>query len=388
MQLLAMQILIRLINIIQGWTLPVVPELDDLTISGLILGYGIEASSHKYGLFSDIVQSMEIVTGDGKLVRCSRTENKDLFYGLPWSYGSLGFLVSIELSIIPVKKYVHIHYTPFYNHRACLDFFEKEITKENPVEFIDLIFYSKDRAVAVHGDMVDEPLDKSKNINEIGWWYKPWFYKYVQSFLEKGKHDEYVPIRQYYHRYTRSLYWNGSLMVPFGNNVIFRYVLGWLMPPRVPFLKLTGGPLMRKQTQERFFIQDGLVPLEHMRECFEFLHDTVEVYPLWVVGHKLFNTDPKGFIHPKDTAKDYEMYVDLGAWFVPKKKGYNAQRDTRKFEQFLREHRGYQCLYAQIYQTRDEYEQMFNTTLYKQLRTKYHAEGFVDVYDKVQYTPL
>lgn len=35
----------------RGWTLPVVPELDDLTVGGLVSGYGIESSSHKYGWF-------------------------------------------------------------------------------------------------------------------------------------------------------------------------------------------------------------------------------------------------------------------------------------------------------------------------------------------------
>ena len=31
----------------QGWMLPVVPELDDLTIGGLVMGGGIETTSHK-----------------------------------------------------------------------------------------------------------------------------------------------------------------------------------------------------------------------------------------------------------------------------------------------------------------------------------------------------
>ena len=35
----------------KGWTRPVVPELDDLTIGGLVMGGGIESTSHKYGLF-------------------------------------------------------------------------------------------------------------------------------------------------------------------------------------------------------------------------------------------------------------------------------------------------------------------------------------------------
>ena len=34
-----------------GLTLPVVPELDTLTIGGLLMGGGIESTSHKHGLF-------------------------------------------------------------------------------------------------------------------------------------------------------------------------------------------------------------------------------------------------------------------------------------------------------------------------------------------------
>ena len=34
-----------------GWTIPILPELDDLTVGGLVMGTGIETSSHIYGLF-------------------------------------------------------------------------------------------------------------------------------------------------------------------------------------------------------------------------------------------------------------------------------------------------------------------------------------------------
>ena len=52
-----------------GWTLPVVPELDDLTIGGLVMGGGIESTSHKYGLFQYICRRFEMVLGDGRKVR-------------------------------------------------------------------------------------------------------------------------------------------------------------------------------------------------------------------------------------------------------------------------------------------------------------------------------
>ena len=39
---------------------------------GLIMGVGVETSSHKYGLFQHNCVSFEIVTADGSLLRCSK----------------------------------------------------------------------------------------------------------------------------------------------------------------------------------------------------------------------------------------------------------------------------------------------------------------------------
>ncbi|CAL5337269.1 unnamed protein product [Camellia sinensis] len=85
--------------------LAVVAELDDLTVGGLINGYGIEGSSHIYGLFADTVVAYEIVLADGQVVRATKdNEYCDLFYAIPWSQGTLGLLVSAEIKLIPIQK--------------------------------------------------------------------------------------------------------------------------------------------------------------------------------------------------------------------------------------------------------------------------------------------
>lgn len=89
-----------------GWTIPIVPELDDLTVGGLVMGTGVESSSHIYGLFQHICISYELILADGSLVKCSKKENSDLFYAVPWSYGTLGLLTAVEIKIIPATKYV------------------------------------------------------------------------------------------------------------------------------------------------------------------------------------------------------------------------------------------------------------------------------------------
>lgn len=89
-----------------GWTIAIVPELDDLTVGGLVMGTGVESSSHIYGLFQHICLSYELVLSDGSVVTCSRDDKPDLFYAVPWSYGTLGFLTAVEIKILPATKWV------------------------------------------------------------------------------------------------------------------------------------------------------------------------------------------------------------------------------------------------------------------------------------------
>lgn len=83
----------------KGWTLAVTPELDDLTVGGLIMGFGVETSSHRHGLFQHTVKALEIVLPDGTFKRTTADLNADLFYAVPWSHGTLGFLVAAEIEV-------------------------------------------------------------------------------------------------------------------------------------------------------------------------------------------------------------------------------------------------------------------------------------------------
>ena len=52
-------------------------------------------------------------------------ENADLFYSVPWSYGTLGFLVAVEMKIIPAKPYVKLRYTPVHTNSEIVSKFTK-----------------------------------------------------------------------------------------------------------------------------------------------------------------------------------------------------------------------------------------------------------------------
>ena len=102
-------------------------------------------------------------------------------------------------------------------------------------DFVETMIFDSTNAVITTGRYAsrEEATRKENVINEIGWWYKPWFYTHVATALKRGKFVEYVPAREYHHRHTRSLYWEGALIVPMGNHPLFRFLLGWLMPPKV-----------------------------------------------------------------------------------------------------------------------------------------------------------
>ncbi|KAL3894290.1 MAG: hypothetical protein SGCHY_005362, partial [Lobulomycetales sp.] len=383
----------------KGFTLPVVPELDDLTFGGLMNGYGIESSSHKYGLLNDFVVSAELVLGDASVVQCSATENPDLFRAVPWSHGSLGFLTSLTMKIIPCKPYVRLVYEPVYTlDNMCQRFGDLARGKVDPVTkereqcmFLEAVQYDYNNGVLTYGDFADHVGDDGE-LNSIGLWYKPWWYKHAEKYLHSGKKTvEYIPIRDYYHRHTRSIFWEMELILPMGNHPIFRYLLGWIMPPSISFLKGTQTEYVKRHYQDMHIAQDYLLPLEYLKESITVSHELYDIYPLWLCPHAVYKTEPQGAIRAPQSGTseaDMEMYVDLGIWYCPKAwtqgRNFDGRAATREFEAWLRQHRGYQATYAVTEQTAKEYYTMFDDTLYKQVREKYGAVGvFIGSYDKI-----
>lgn len=109
----------------------------------------------------------------------------------------------------------------------------------------------------------------------------------------------------------------------------------------------------------------------------------LQTYPLWLCPHRLFKTEYPTMLEPEpgyelnkqpgDT--DYaQMWCDVGIWGVPgpvlRKEVWDGAEATREMEQWLVANSSYQCLYAVIEQTEEEFWSMFNPTLYEQVRQK------------------
>jgi delta24-sterol reductase len=381
----------------KGLTLPLVPEMDDLTVGGLSMGVGIEGSSHKYGLFDDTVVAYEVVLADGRVVTASREENEDLFRALPWSYGTLGFLVSVTLRVVPCKPFVRLTSYPCHTHDDGVRLFSEKVTAAAPSDFVESLAYSITQSVVMTGDMVDaSEVDRSK-LNSIGWWFKPWFYKHVETALQSdAPRVEYIPLREYFHRHTKSIFWELEQMCPLGNHPVFRWLFGMIMPPKVSFLKLTQTQTLQEMYEKQHVIQDMLVPLSEMSSTLRVFHQHYNLYPLWICPHRHY--DKEGYflrrpLNPEfEDARHgrYEMYVDLGAYGIPRKvldkQPFDIVHENRAVEDFVHSVHGFQMLYADTYRTREEFRAMFDHSHLDAMRERYGgaAAAFPEVFEKVR----
>lgn len=74
----------------------------DVGVVGYTLGGGMGWLARKYGMAADSVNFFDLVTADGQMVRASRTENADLFWGLRGGGGNFGIVVGMEMRLYPV----------------------------------------------------------------------------------------------------------------------------------------------------------------------------------------------------------------------------------------------------------------------------------------------
>ncbi len=379
-----------------GFMLAVTLEVEDATVGGLAMAVGMTTHSHKVGLYQETVVAYEVVCGDGRVVNATAEENTDLFRALPWSHGTLGFLVALELKIIPIQSHIRLRYEPVRSQAEyCERIRELSMGEERP-DFVEATIFSKEEAVVMWGDFAtpNGPSERAR-INPVNRWYKPWFFKHVESYLAGEGGEEFIPLRHYLHRHDRAIFWTLQDMIPFGNHPVFRVLFGWMCPPRIQFLKLTTTPGIRELTFTKQVFQDIVLPLTTLERAIELSEHLFDIYPVLVYPCAIFDHGENSgqLRRPREDTKipgtDIGMYNDLGVYGVPKAvkegKEYNATVAMRAMEHFTREVGGYSFLYADTFMDEDEFGDMFDHTLYNEVRRRYGAEGaFPALFDKTK----
>ncbi len=360
--------------IAKGWMLPVVPELDDLTVGGLVMGGGLESTSHKHGFFQYTCKAFEVVLPDGTVITCTENEHADLYASIPWSYGTLAFLTAVDIKIVPYKKYVKLLYRPMQSLDEAIKQFQNEVHNYDSVE---MFMFSKDQGVLMLGNFVNDAQDSTEPINRIGQWHKKWFYTHVETILHNQVSKvEFIPTKDFFHRHNRSLFWLLRYLVPMGNHPIFRWLLGWTMPPKHAMLHRLRNAFCPPELLETFILQDFIIPCKHVKHCIELCDKEYDLYPIWLCPTR---------------HSDIDLLVDVGVYgftelFIKKGGTFDRLASQRRLEQFTIESGGFVGLYAETAISKTEFLSMFRSYNkdYDVIRRKYGSDkAFPHVYDKI-----
>lgn len=102
---------------------PLSGSITDVGVVGYTTGGGLGPMARTYGLASDRVRAIEVVTGDGELRRATPTEHTELFYGLRGGKGALGIVTAIEFDLV--------HQPDFYGGALWFDGAHAALVLEN-----------------------------------------------------------------------------------------------------------------------------------------------------------------------------------------------------------------------------------------------------------------
>lgn len=385
-----------------GLVPPVVMEFPGITAGGGFAGTAGESSSFKHGFFDDTVESVEMVLGNGEVVKASREERRDLFEGAAGAVGTLGVTTLIELRLLEAKRFVKTTYHRVHSVAEALAKVRAE-TGNLDNDYVDGILYSRDHGVVITGRLTDDKPVEAEPQTFSGAW-DPWYYMHVQERtslpLATGSPQElasttdkstgtpatdYIPLAEYLFRYDRGGFWVGQSafryfwMVPFTR--FFRWLLDDFLHTRMLYRALHGSG-----ESARFVVQDLALPYGTAEEFIDYTADNFDIWPLWLCP--LRQHAPPTF-HPHtgevdpSTGEASEI-LNIGVWGWGPKNPDAFVAKNRQLEDKLVQLNGKKWFYAHTYYSPDEFWSLYDKSWYDGLREKYSATHLPSVYDKVK----
>lgn len=104
-----------------NWSLYSIPGADNVTIGGCIGNDVHGKDSFRHGNFGESIIELEVLLSNKKIIKCSKTKNKDIFKSVVGGLGLIGIIINVKFKL---KKISKIYKT---DHFICSDY--KEITR-------------------------------------------------------------------------------------------------------------------------------------------------------------------------------------------------------------------------------------------------------------------
>ena len=354
----------------------VVPQLKSITIGGAAAGVGIEASSFKLGLVHETLLELEVLLANGGVAVCTPTnEHRDLFFGFPNSYGTLGYALRVKARVVPVKRYVELTHL---RHRERAAYFgQLDELCRGDADFIDGTVLAADDLYITVGRFVDQaPFVSDYSYEKI----------YYRSIRERQ--TDYLAVADYLWRWDTDWFWCSKNVG--AQNPVVRRLLGRQRLNSRFYTRLmrwngrVGLTRLLDRLRGRYaesVIQDVDIPIDRAAEFLEFFHREIGILPIWVCPIHCRRPVGRFNLYPVDPSL---LYVNFGFWDVvyrnkPAPDGYH----NRLVEQKVQELGGIKSLYSDSYFPEDEFWKIYGREAYASLKRRYDPTGkFGDLYQK------
>lgn len=128
----------------RGWFLPITPGTKFVSVGGAIASDVHGKNHHIHGCFSECLDSIELLLGDGSLLNCSRNEHPELFHATCGGMGLTGLICSATLRLLPIES-AYIEQTTYKapNLEAAFQLFEQHGNCTYSVAWIDCLASGK-----------------------------------------------------------------------------------------------------------------------------------------------------------------------------------------------------------------------------------------------------
>jgi FAD/FMN-containing dehydrogenase len=346
----------------------VVPELQGITVGGAVAGCSIESTSFRHGGFHDVALEYEIVTGDGRVVTCSRDEEPLAFGMIHGSYGTLGILTKLTFRLVPAAPFVRME----YRRSSSADELMRALSAacaSGSFDFVDAIGHAPDQLVLCLGTYVDAAPYTSN--------YK-WLDIYYKSTATRT--EDYLTTFDYFFRYDTEAHWLTATIPPLQWKPV-RFAVGRAFLGSTNLIKWSRrlGPVLGMKRRPEVVV-DVFIPARRMSEFSEWYERDYAFYPLWIVPYRVVERYP--WISDDHWARmEDDLMIDCAVY--GKKNNDRSIDHSKTLEDKTYELGGIKTLISRNHYSRERFWSIYNEPNYRAAKDALDPDRvFADLYEK------
>ena len=369
----------------------VVPQLRTITLGGAVTGLGIESTSFRNGTPHESVLEMDILTGNGDVITVSGRDDdphRDLFYGFPNSYGSLGYALRLKIELEPTRPYVLLRHVRFDTAQAMTGAIAAiTATREwdgQRVDFLDGTVFSSTEQYLTLGEMVD---DVPAGMTPSDYTGMDIYYRSIQQ-----RTTDVLTIHDYLWRWDTDWFWcsrafgaqKPAVRRLWPKSKLRSDVYWKIVALDRRFDLSNRAAAARGRPVREPVVQDIEVPADRLPEFLDFFHAEVGIEPVWVCPLKQRDPDVHWPLYEFDPAT---TYVNVGFWSTVALPPGAQPADgivNRRIEAKVTELDGRKSLYSTAFYDEPLFWSIYGGEDYVPLKARYDADRrLLGLYEKV-----